>query len=88
MRTIPQPTISSRPGMATVGFLKICGSLEKMYMNPTLKIPIKQALRAMAMYAEAHTCTRQVRSSGRCEEVQSTTDTTDVIAVVADCVVK
>ena len=40
----------------------------------------------MAMYAEGHTCTRQVRSSRTCclscccEDVQSTTDTTDVLA--------
>ena len=37
-RTIPHVNNPPfRPGMATVGFLKICGSLEKMYMNPHLK---------------------------------------------------
>ena len=34
MRTIPHVNNPPfRPGIATVGFLKICGSLEKMYMN-------------------------------------------------------
>ena len=42
MRTIPHVNNPPfRPGMATVGFLKICRSLEKIYMNPTLKIPNK-----------------------------------------------
>ena len=38
MRKIPHVNNPPfRPGMATVGFLKICGSLEKMYMNPHLE---------------------------------------------------
>ena len=42
MRTIPDVNNPPfRPGVASVGFLKICRSLEKMYMNPTLKIPNK-----------------------------------------------
>ena len=42
MRTIPHANNPPfHPGMATVGFPKICGSLEKIYMNPTLKIPNK-----------------------------------------------
>ena len=38
MRTIPHvnnPPFC--PGMATVGFLRICGSLEKINMNPHLE---------------------------------------------------
>ena len=76
MRTIPSvnnPPFRPAPGMATVGFLKICGSLEKMYMNPHLensKKKIKRHAPWPCRLAEAHTCTctctRQVRSSRTC----------------------
>ena len=51
-----QPANSSRDGhRGTVGFLKICGSLEKMYMNPALKTSNE-----ISATRHAWPCTRQV----------------------------
>ena len=75
MRTIPYVNNPDNPpfrfGMATVRFLKICGSLEKLYMNPQLensKKRISAKRHGHVDYAEAHTCTctRQVRSTRTC----------------------
>ena len=85
MRTIPHVNNPPfRPGiwMATVDFLKICGSLEKMYMNPHLENS-KKISATRHGHAEAHTCTctRQVRSSRTCCCLSCCCEeTTDILA--------
>ena len=86
MRTIPH--VNNPPfrlGMATVGFLKICGSLEKMYMNPHLENSkiISATRHGHVDYVDAHTCTctRQVRSSRTCYCLSCCCEeTTDILA--------
>ena len=87
MRTIPHVNNPPfRHGMATVGFLKICGSLEKMYLNPHLensKMNKRHAPWPCRLRRGTYlcTCTRQVRSSRTCCCLSCCCEeTTDILA--------